>query len=93
MILPVFVPLVLNLFGVCNMRVAHDFGKVRIVHLGDPMDFASDILVEIQEADGTWRRYAGFNSLSDDWAHTNAREAAGRAIAMLAKQAAESFSE
>ena len=73
------------------MRIAHDFGNVRIVHLGEPMDFASNILVEIQEADGTWRRYAGFNSLSDDYAYTNSREAAGRAIAMLAKQAAESI--
>ena len=70
------------------MRVAHDFGLVRIVHLGDPMEHASDIVVETQEADGTWKRYMGFNSLSDDYAHTNAREAAGEAIKRIAKEKA-----
>ena len=73
------------------MRVAHDFGLVRIVHLGDPMQHASDIVVETQEADGTWKRYAGFNSLSDDYAFTNSREAAGRAIKKLAAEAAAVF--
>ncbi len=71
------------------MRIAHDFGLVRIVHLGSPMDHASDIVVETQEADGTWKRYAGFNSLSNDWAHTSAREAAGEAIKMKAAEKAE----
>ena len=70
------------------MRVAHDFGKVRIVHLGDPMTHASDIVVE-WIVDGKWEVYRGFNSLSNDWAHTSAREAAGEAIAKLAKEAAE----
>ena len=70
------------------MRVAHDFGLVRIVHLGDPMQHASDIVVETQEDDGTWKRYAGFNSLSNDYAHTNAREAAGEAIKRIAKEKA-----
>jgi hypothetical protein len=70
------------------MRVAHDFGLVRIVHLGSPMDHASDIVVETKENDGTWKRYAGFNSLSDDYAFTNSREAADRAIKKLAAEAA-----
>lgn len=70
------------------MRVAHDFGLVRIVHLGSPMEHASDIVVETKEADGTWKRYRGFNSLSDDYAHTNAREAAGEAIKRIAKEKA-----
>lgn len=70
------------------MRIAHDFGLVRIVHLGSPMDHASDIVVETLEADGTWKRYQGFNSLSDDYAHTNAREAAGEAIKRIAKEKA-----
>lgn len=73
------------------MRVSQDFGQVRIVYLGEPMDYASNILVQTLEADGTWKRYAGFNSLSDDYAHTNAREAADRAIASLAKQATDSI--
>ena len=70
------------------MRVAHDFGLVRIVHLGSPFDHASDIVVETLEADGTWKRYAGFNSLSDDYAFTNSSEAAGRAVKMKAAEAA-----
>ena len=70
------------------MRVAHDFGLVRIVHLGSPMDHASDIVVEILQAEGTWKRYAGFNSLSDDYAFTNSREAANRAIKQVSAEAA-----
>jgi hypothetical protein len=71
-----------------NMRVAKDFGKVRIVHLGDPMQHASDIIVEVMRG-GAWERYAGYNSMSCDYAHTNAQEAAGRAIKMLAAEAAQ----
>jgi hypothetical protein len=67
------------------MRVAHDWGKVRIVHLGSPFEHASDIIVEVMR-DGAWERYAGFNSLSDDYAFTNSKEAAGRAIKMLAAE-------
>ena len=69
------------------MRIAHDFGLVRIVHLGSPFEHASDIVVETLE-NGEWKRYQGFNSMSDDYAHTNAREAAGRAIKMKAAEAA-----
>jgi hypothetical protein len=70
------------------MRVAHDFGLVRIVHLGSPMDHASDIVVETLDADGVWKRFAGFNSLSDDYAFTNSREAADRAIKKLTAETA-----
>jgi hypothetical protein len=38
--------------------------------------------------DGEWTLYHGFNSLSDDYACTNSREAAGRAIKRLAAEAA-----
>lgn len=69
------------------MRVVHDWGKVRIVHDGDPFNTAHDIRVEWL-VDGAWVLYHGFNSLSDDWANTNAREAAGRAIKKLAAEAA-----
>jgi hypothetical protein len=65
------------------MRVAHDFGPVRIVHDGDPFNKAYDIRVEWMQ-DGEWTLYHGFNSLSDDYAFTNSREAAGRAIKRLA---------
>lgn len=71
------------------MRIAHDFGLVRIVHDGDPMSKAYDIRVEWMQ-NGQWELYHGFNSLSDDYAYTNSREAAGRAVAKLAKEVAES---
>jgi hypothetical protein len=64
-----------------------DFGKVRIVSDASPFDVAYDVRVEWL-VDGEWKLYQGFNSLSDDYALTNAREAAGRAIAKLAADAA-----
>jgi hypothetical protein len=66
-----------------NMRIAQDFGSVRIVHDGDPFNKAYDIRVEWMQ-NGVWQLYHGFNSLSDDYAFTNSREAAGRAIKRLA---------
>ena len=72
------------------MRVANDYGKVRIVYDGSPFDVAYDIRVEWLKND-EWVMYHGFNSLSDDYAHTNAREAAGRAIAILAAESAENL--
>jgi hypothetical protein len=70
------------------MRVAHDFGMVRIVYDGDPMSRAYDIRVEWMQ-DGEWKLFSGHNSLSCDYAFTNAREDAERAIKKLAVQAAE----
>jgi len=61
------------------MRVIHDYGLVRVISLGDPFKHSHDIQVQHQR-DGKWHLYQGFNSLSDDWAYTNAREAAGHAI-------------
>ena len=61
------------------MRVIHDYGLVRVISLGDPFKHSRDIQVQCQR-DGEWHLYQGFNSLSDDYAYTNAREAAGRAI-------------
>jgi hypothetical protein len=60
------------------MYVAHDFGKVRIVH---------DVKVEILE-NGAWKFYDGYNSLSNDYAFTESRKSAGRAIKELAAKAA-----
>ena len=69
------------------MRVAHDWGKVRIVHDGSPFETAYDVKVEWL-VNGKWELYHGFNSLSDDYAFTNSKEAAGRAIKRLAAEAA-----
>jgi hypothetical protein len=60
------------------MFISNDFGGVRIVHDGSPFDVSYDIKVEWL-VDGVWELYRGFNSLSDDYATTNSREAADRA--------------
>jgi hypothetical protein len=69
------------------MRIANDLGKVRIVYDGSPFDVAYDIKVEWL-VEGEWKLYQGFNSLSDDYAISNSREAAGRAVKKLAAEAA-----
>lgn len=71
------------------MRIVHDYGLVRVVSLGDPFNNTYDIRVENYDRDADiWRLWHGFNSLSDDYAYTNAREAAGRAIREMAKDIA-----
>lgn len=72
------------------MRIIHDYGLVRIVSTGlDPRAAGSDIMVETRDSDASaWEFYCGFNSFSDDYAHTNAREAAGRAIKGIAARKA-----
>jgi len=67
------------------MYVMHDYGLVRIVREGDPFTKAFDIVVQFREnTESDWEMYHGFNSLSDDYAYTNAREAAGRCVKNLA---------
>jgi len=50
---------------------------VRINYDGSPFDVAYDVKVE-QLSDGEWKMVSGFNSLSDDYAYTNAANAARR---------------
>jgi hypothetical protein len=57
--------------------------NVRIRYEGDPFNVANDIIVEVL-LNGAWEFYQGFNSLSDDYAFTNAREAAEKAEKTLA---------
>ena len=77
------------------MRIIHDYGLVRIVSTGsDPRATGSDINVEVRDSDASaWEFYCGFNSFSDDYAHTNAREAAGRAIKGIAARKAAQFNQ
>ena len=71
------------------MRIVHDYGLVRVVSVGDPFNNTYDIRVENYDRDADiWRLWHGFNSLSDDYAYTNAFEAAGRAIREVAKDKA-----
>lgn len=74
------------------MRIIRDFGLVRVVSLGDPFANTYDIRCEVyDEAADVWRLWHGFNSLSDDYAYTNANEAAGRAMAVIAARKAAGF--
>ena len=71
------------------MRIISDYGLVRVVSLGDPFANTYDIRVENYDSDaGIWRLWRGFNSLSDDYAYTNAFEAAGRARKDVAREIA-----
>lgn len=71
------------------MRIIHDYGLVRVVSVGDPYNVTYNIRVEVYDNDADiWRLWRGFNSLSDDYAYTNAFEAAGRAIREVAREKA-----
>ena len=71
------------------MRIVSDYGLVRIVHEGDPFNNVYDIRVESRDSiDNEWCLFHGFNTLSDDYAYTNSREAAARAIRQIAARVA-----
>ena len=61
------------------MHISSDMGTVRIVYDGSPFDVLYDIKVE-RLVNGEWKFYDGYNSLSNDYAFTAAREAAARAL-------------
>jgi len=53
---------------------------VRTVSKGSPFTEAYDLVVEVLK-DGEWTYYQGFNTLSNDYAYTEARAAEARAKA------------
>jgi hypothetical protein len=53
---------------------------VRTVSKGCPFTDTYDLVVEVL-VDGEWTYYQGFNTLSNDYAYTEARAAANRAKA------------
>ena len=55
------------------MRVFRDYGVVRVITEGSPFEVASDVKVQILRND-VWETIRGFNSLSDDYALTNAQD-------------------
>lgn len=58
-------------------RVLYDYGTFRVVDNGkSPMD-GNDIIVQAKTPEG-WHDLHSYNSLSDDYAYTNARDAAER---------------
>ena len=69
------------------MRIVHDYGLVRVISLGDPFNNGADVQVQVLKSE-TWAFYRGFNSLSDDYAYTNAILAASELIAKIAAEKA-----
>lgn len=57
------------------MSISQITETVRINYDGSPFDVAYDVKVE-QLVEGKWVMVQGFNSLSDDYAYTNAKNAA-----------------
>jgi hypothetical protein len=51
--------------------------NVRIAYAGSPFEVAHDVVVEVL-VNGQWTKHAGYNSLSNDYAHSSANEAAIR---------------
>ena len=65
------------------MNIIHDYGLVRIVSEG------LDLIVQFKRSpESEWEFYSSYNEMSDDWAHTHARESAGRAIKSVAAEMA-----
>jgi hypothetical protein len=56
--------------------------NVRIVSLGDPFNNPNDLIVETL-IDGEWKYFRGFNTFSNDYAYTSAREAAREAMVLF----------
>ena len=54
------------------MHVFKDYGVVRVITEGSPFEVASDVKVQTLNND-VWETIRGFNSLSDDYALTNAQ--------------------
>ena len=48
---------------------------VRVRYEGNPMDNAYDVFVD-QKVDDEWTSYMKYNSMSNDYAYTDARKAA-----------------
>lgn len=69
------------------MHIAKDFGKVRIVYDGSPFDVLYDVKVEVLK-NGEWKFYDGYNSLSNDYAFSESRASADRAVKEMAAKAA-----
>ena len=54
--------------------------KVRTINSGDPFKDQYDLIVEVL-VDDKWTYYQGFNTLSNDYAYSEARAAANAAKA------------
>ncbi|NBR23294.1 MAG: hypothetical protein EBU08_05860 [Micrococcales bacterium] len=65
------------------MHISQDYGSVRIISEGSPFDVTYDIRVQWKR-NGEWEDFWGTNSLSDDYAYSNARDRAAEAAKVLA---------
>lgn len=60
------------------MNELYTFKGFRVINTGDdPSKVSTNIIVQKKVGD-EWERVAGFNSLSDDYAYSNARDLAQR---------------
>ena len=60
------------------MTTFDNFGPVRIAYLDEDPRYTADILVQVRGENNTWVTVGRFNSISDDYAMTNARECANK---------------
>ena len=56
-------------------RIENYGSNVRVRYDGNPMDYAYDVFVD-QLVNDEWEVYTQYNSMSDDYAYTNAKQAA-----------------
>lgn len=61
--------------SIAAVYVMYDFGASRVVSSGNTPFEGDDVLVQ-QRVDDDWKQVASYNSLSDDYAFTNARDRA-----------------
>lgn len=61
-----------------SVLVTYDLKTIRVVSVGVDPKVADDIIVQRKVADGTWEEVQSYNSVSDDFAHVNARDHARR---------------
>lgn len=54
-----------------------DFGVSRVVTRSPTVEYGDTVFVQLKSGDG-WRDVQSFNTLSDDYAFSNAKEAAAR---------------
>ena len=56
--------------------------NVRVVSSGDPFTVPYDLIIETL-IDGEWKYFRGFNTFSNDYAYSSAREAATKAVELF----------
>lgn len=61
----------------CEIRIIYDREDFRVINNGESPQETFNIIVQ-RKIGNEWKEAASFNSLSDDYAYTNARECCDR---------------